>query len=103
MKRFFLMFFLGGLVFTAFSGLTLMAQNAVVNPNFETGDFLGWDNLDPSLKIIPGNTALGMDGYCARKYPGEGANNNSMVEEIFLLEGVTYEFSANIAAQYCST
>ena len=96
-------FSVGMLAFTVFSGLPLQAQNAVANPFFSTYDLQHWTATDPTYSCILGDTNLGMDYYCLRKYPGLPSNNGAMTQQVHLVAGNTYEFSANIAVKYCSS
>ena len=70
--------FIGSLVFLVFSGLCLMAQNAVVNPKFETMNLLNWEGDDPSLAAMYAPQGAGMSGYCCRNLPGPPLNNGPM-------------------------
>lgn len=103
MKRMIMLFILGGFVFIAFSGFSLMAQNAVVNPLFQTQDMIFWTGDDPTLMVVPGDAKLGLDSYCVRKYPGGPDNNGAITQQVHLIGGITYNFRANIASKYCST
>jgi hypothetical protein len=53
--------------------------------------------------VVVGPASLGMDYYCVRKYPGSPSNNGALEQDVHLLGGVTYVFSADIAAKYCSS
>lgn len=103
MRRLIFPIFLGIVVFAALSSPELVGQNAVCNPIFQTQNLQHWNNLDPTLAVVTGPSNLGMDGYCVQKYPGTPSNNNSMTQEVHLLAGFTYDFSADIAAKYCSS
>jgi len=50
-----------------------------------------------------GIASLGMDNYCVRKYPGTPSNNGAITQDVYLVAGNVYDFSANIASKYCST
>ena len=97
------MMIFGGLAFTAYAGLTASAQNAVVNPLFQTGDLQYWKGNDSSLKVIPSPANLGMTGYCVRKWPGLPDNNGAVTQQVHLLGNTTYKFQARITAEYCSS
>ena len=103
MKKLTLLLIFGGLTFTALSGLTVMAQNTVVNPLFQTGDMQYWDGSDSSLAVLVGPATLGMDYYCLRKFPGNPSNNGAVTQQVHLIGGTNYKFQANIASKYCST
>ena len=103
MKRVLLFFLLAGLVLTVYSGEPLSAQNAVLNPYFQTNDLLHWEGNDPSLMVVTGPPNLGLEGYCCRKFPGTPSNNGTLTQKVHLLKGHTYNFSASISAKYCST
>jgi hypothetical protein len=90
----------GGLaVFCLFSS-PVMAQNAVCNPFFSTLDMQHWEGDDPSYMVFPGSAQWGMDWYCLVKNPGTPDNNGGITQEVYLLEGVTYQFNAPIASSY---
>jgi hypothetical protein len=91
---------LGGLVYACLLGPPLHAQNAVANPYFSTMNMKHWTGDDPSLICVPGNINLGMDWYCLRKNPGSPDNNGTVTQDVHLIAGYTYQFSANIAAVY---
>ena len=91
----------GMLVFFAISGVHLNAQNAVVNPQFSTMDLQHWAGEDPRMYVATGPQFLGMDFVCLEKFPGLPDNNGSVTQEVHLIKGYTYRFSASIAAQYC--
>jgi hypothetical protein len=94
---------MGALALVFFTGPPAAAQNAVVNPCFTTSDFMKWTHSDPTYSCVPGNSSWGMNFYCARKNPGAPSNNGSIVQSVHLIAGYTYEFSANIAAKYCTS
>lgn len=100
MLKSFRLILLGGLVLIGLSGTLLQAQNPVCNPYFSTMDLIHWDGDDPSLTCILGNTNWGVDNYCCKKSPGSPYNNGSITQEVHLMAGWTYQFSANIAATY---
>ena len=81
----------------------LSAQNAVCNPQFSTFDIQHWVGTDPTYEVAIGPQYLGMDYMALKKRPGASANNGSITQEVHLIAGHTYDFSANIAAQYCSS
>jgi len=79
---------------------SLEAQNAVCNPFFSTTDMTHWTGTDPSIIVVPGSLQMGLDWYCLRKNPGTPGNNGSVTQSVFLIGGVTYQFSAAVAASY---
>ena len=91
---------MGGLAFACLLCSPASAQNPVCNPFFSTMDLTHWDGTDPSLTCIPGSQDWGMSLYCCRKNPGPPSNNGSITQEVHLLGGETYDFSANIAVTY---
>jgi hypothetical protein len=93
---------MGVLALLVFSGLEVQAQNAVANPFFTTMDLQHWTATDPSYKCIV-KTNQGMEYYCLQKYPGTTLNNGAIKQDVHLISGNTYEFSANIASKYCSS
>jgi hypothetical protein len=95
--------FLGAFALVFFIGPPAKAQNAVANPCFTTTDLQHWSYEDPTYACVPGNSSLGMTLYCARKNPGSPDNNGAMEQQVHLIAGNTYEFSANIASKYCTS
>ena len=89
------------LIYIAISGARLVAQNAVVNSQFSTLDLQHWEGKDPLMHVATGPQFLGMDFVCLQKFPGFPDNNGSVTQDVHLIEGHTYQFSACIAAQYC--
>lgn len=102
MKRVLLCLSMGVLVFMVFGGLEVQAQNAVANPFFTTMDLQHWTATDPSYTCVV-STNLGMEYYCLKKFPGTPSNNGAIKQDVHLIAGNTYEFSANIASKYCSS
>ena len=103
MKKLLMFICVTGLLCLFFAGQPLLAQNAVVNPNFQTADFSHWQTTGTGYSIINGPTALGMSGYCVRKSPGSPDANGSIIQDVHLIGGHTYQFSAKIASKYCSS
>lgn len=103
MTRILMLLLLGGLAFMALSDSSLMAQSAAVNGGFATGDLDQWENEDSSVAILTGNPSYNMYNYCCKKNPGAPNDNGAIEQEVHLIGGVTYIFSADIAAKYCST
>lgn len=93
-------FLVGGSVFLGMCGPTLQAQNAVCNPIFSTTNIQHWTCDAPSIAVVYGNPSWGMTMYCCRKNPGLPDNNASLFQDVHLIAGYTYQFSANIAATY---
>ena len=103
MKRLLLFLFVAGLFCCFLSGQPLLAQNAVVNPLFQTGDLTFWQTTGSGYAVIIGPANLGMDQYCVKKSPGGPDHNGSIIQNVHLIGGHTYKFSAKIAAKYCSS
>lgn len=103
MKRIVLALLLGGLAFMVLSDSSLMAQSAAENGGFATGDLDRWENEDSSVAVLTGSPAHGMYNYCCKKNPGAPNDNGAIEQEVHLIGGVTYIFSADIAAKYCSS
>lgn len=91
---------LAALLWVCLPASPAQAQNTVANALFSTQDLLHWTISDPSAKTGPGAAALGIDWYAMRKSPGVPNDNGSMTQEVHLVGGVTYNFSANIASVY---
>ena len=94
---------LGAFVLLVLPSPSAMAQNAAVNPEFQTYNLQNWEGDDPSLMVITGKASLGMDSYCCKKRPGTPNDNGAISQMVHLFQGCTYEFSANIAAEFCSS
>ena len=95
--------FAGVLALAVLCAPQLCAQNAVCNPQFSTFDLQHWSGEDPTYNVYPGPMALGMDFLCLEKNPGAPLNNGSITQNVHLIAGYNYLFSANIAAEYCSS
>lgn len=91
---------LAALAWVCLPGSPAQAQNTVANALFSTQDIQHWTTSDPSVKASPGAASLGMDWYCMMKAPGVPYDNGSVTQEVHLVGGVSYHFSANIAAVY---
>lgn len=103
MKKQFLPLLMGAMLFAALSGMPLYAQNAVVNPLFQTADMQYWTGTDPSYGVLFVPPSLGLDQYAMRKMPGTPDNNGSVTQQVHLIGGFTYQFSADVVAKYCSS
>ena len=93
----------GVAAFVLVCGVPLQGQNTVANPFFSTQDLQHWSGEDPTYNVYPGPAALGMDFLCLEKFPGAPLNNGAITQNVHLIAGYNYLFSANIAAQYCSS
>jgi hypothetical protein len=92
--------FSGMLAIACLFSAPVQAQNAVCNPFFSTLDTQHWESDDPSLMVFPGSATWGMDWYCLVKKPGLPNDNGSISQDVYLIGGKTYQFSAPIAASY---
>jgi len=97
-------FVLAGL--TVLFNSTLDAQNVVFNGDFETTSYspmwtLSGGNVNTQMAFFA--TKLGAPNYCIKRRPGPPSNNGALQQDIHLLAGETYIFSADVAADYCST
>ncbi|MFH2001510.1 MAG: hypothetical protein ABIK28_17640, partial [Planctomycetota bacterium] len=81
------------------------AQNVSFNGDFETGAYShGWTLFggNTGTTIATFGTGVGDPSYCLKRMPGS-PNNGGIEQEVHLIGGETYNFYANIAAQYCSS
>jgi hypothetical protein len=77
------------------------AQNIAFNGDFETADYNhGWTltGAGGDAEVVVFDTVMGEQSLCLRRCPGEPSNNGGFEQEVHLLGGVTYDFSADIAA-----
>ena len=78
------------------------AQEVVFNGDFETGEYShGWNLTGGNelttiavFEITQGNFST-----CLKRCPGTPSGNGGIEQQVHLMEGVTYEFNANIAAE----
>lgn len=84
----------------------LWAQSPVINGDFETGAYT------PKWTLTGGNTyttmakfnlPYGHNTWCLKRRPGSPSSNGGFEQQVFLVEGISYLFTADIAAQYCSS
>jgi hypothetical protein len=84
---------------------SLEAQNVVFNGDFETGQY------DAPWTLFGGNTYSkiamfevqpGIESLCLKRRPGE-PDNGGLAQEVHLIEGTLYHFTAKLAAQFCAT
>ena len=62
-----------------------------------------WTYSDPTYGVMVGPSNSGLDYYTCKKSPGYPSNNGSITQQVHLLGGHYYTFTANVAAKYCST
>ena len=83
---------------------TAWAQGAVVNGDFETGSLTPiWTPTGgtTNTEIVLWATKAGWLSHCLRREIGPAAYNGGIEQKVFLVGGVPYIFTADIAAQYC--
>jgi hypothetical protein len=82
----------------------LTAQEIVINGDFET------ESYSPMWTLFGGNkhteiatfeTVLGQNSTCLMRRPGSPDDNGGITQQVHLFGGMTYKFSANIAAAEC--
>ena len=76
-------------------------QEIVFNGDFETGSLShGWNltNGNELTETAVFGTVMGSPSLCLKRCPGTPLNNGGFEQQVHLLGGVTYTFSANIAA-----
>ncbi len=106
MKRTFRFAALGvvGLLFL-FSG-SLWAQGAVINGDFETNSLAPMWSLTggtENIELLLNSTKPGLPSICLRRELGPSTYDGGIEQMVYLMGGVTYIFSADIAAQYCAS
>ena len=82
------------------------AQEMVYNGDFATGSYNdGWTlfggNQYTQMAVF--QVTYGDTSWCLKRRPGPPNSNGGIETTVGLLGGVTYSFSANIAAEYCSS
>ncbi len=87
-------------------GGALFAQGAVFNGDFETGSYapmwtLTGGNANTVLALF--ESKVGFKSWCLKRMTGTPSNNGGFEQTVHLVGGVTYVFSADIVAKYCST
>ena len=96
---------LGAAVLFLCSG-PLPAQETVFNGDFQLG------NYTPPWTLTGGNaytqvtyfqTKLGVNSLSLKRRPGPPNSNGGITQDLYLIGGVMYVFTADIAAQYCSS
>jgi len=83
-----------------------MAQERVFNGDFQTASYThGWTLFGGNTYTETAKFALGSPTgtWCLKRRPGPPSSNGGIEAMVPLDGGVTYTFSADIAAQYCST
>jgi hypothetical protein len=84
----------------------LAAQEVVFNGDFELGTY------SPTWTLTGGNTytqiayfqtKLGQNSLCLKRRPGPPSSNGGIEQNVHLIGGVMYVFTADIASQYCSS
>lgn len=84
----------------------LWAQGAVINGDFETAYIEPIWTLDGGISNVDiyfFNVAPGPESYCLRRQLGPSSYDGTMEQEVYLQKGITYIFTADIAAYYCAT
>lgn len=82
----------------------LMAQEVVFNGDFETESYTSlWILTGGNLhtEIATFETILGKNSPCLKRRPGLPDDNGAIEQQVHLFGGMTYKFSANIAAEEC--
>lgn len=83
-----------------FSAVELQAQSVAVNGDFET------NSISPSWELYGGNTytqvasyqtVAGVTSLCLKRRPGTPNSNGGISQDVHLIGGMSYRFSANIA------
>lgn len=78
------------------------AQNIAFNGDFETGAHTdGWTlkggNTHTTIALF--ESTIGKKSLCLKRRPGTPSSNGGLEQQVHLLGGVTYNFSADIVAE----
>lgn len=91
---------------TMLFGSAVIAQNVSFNGDFETGSHShGWTLVGGNTytTMATFTTSINADpSWTVKRRPG-APDNGGIEQEVHLIGGETYLFSANVAAQYCSS
>jgi len=82
------------------------AQSSAFNGDFETGSYThGWTLFGGNTNTITAmfQTKVNESSLCLKRRPGPPSDNGGIEQEVHLIGGVNYLFTANVAAQYCSS
>ena len=84
----------------------LNAQEIVFNGDFETKSYtpfwtLNGGNVHTELDWF--QTVLYQTSFCLKRMPGPPDDNGGIEQSVYLVQGISYVFNADIAAQYCSS
>jgi hypothetical protein len=104
MRRIILLAALGVVALLFLGSSPIWAQGAVINGDFETGSLTPiWtpSGGTTNTEIVLFETKAGWLSHCLRREIGPAAYNGGIEQKVFLVGGVPYIFSADIAAQYC--
>ena len=104
MKKLCLFLFICTAAFVVLSTIPLRAQEVVFNGDFETESYspmwtLTGGNLHTEIAVF--QTVLGQNSNCLKRRPGTPDDNGGIQQQVHLFAGITYKFSANIAAEEC--
>jgi hypothetical protein len=101
MKKSHLYTCVGAAVLLFLCSAPLAAQEIVFNGDIETREIVyGWTLTGGNQNTLKAYYPVILDdpSWCIRRMPGTPNNNGSIEQEVHLVGGVTYEFSAAIAA-----
>jgi hypothetical protein len=82
------------------------AQEMVYNGDLETGSYThGWTLFggNANTKMATFQTKYNVNSLCLKRRPGPPSDNGGLETDVHLIGGETYLFTANIAAEYCSS
>ena len=79
---------------------TVQAQDVVYSGDIEMGDFTGWTLTGGNAhsKVIEWQVVQLKNSFCVKRRPGTPSDNGAIEQNVHLVGGVTYAFSADIAA-----
>lgn len=93
--------------FILFGGINQSyAQGTVINGDFQTETFNPfWTAIggETANEIVLFATVPGLPNPCLRRIIGPPANNGAIEQKVYLMQGVSYIFSADIVAKYCDS
>jgi len=81
------------------------SEGAVLNGDFETGAYAPQWTLtggNSHTQIVKWATSAEETSWCLKRRPGN-PENGGIQQNVYLMAGITYIFSADVAAQYCAS
>jgi hypothetical protein len=101
MKKAFVLVCCGAAALLFLCASPVAAQEVVFNGDFETNSYTSLWSLfggNQYTTIATYQTVYGVNSLCLKRRPGNPNSNGGIEQEVHLLGGITYNFSASIAA-----